>query len=157
MCPCTVSNGHSSQGMAEPCGTPGDRNDPAPVLGPKEGSSGLRMGSVYFKQCLGQWSLRPAPSGAVLLWFSGERRMCLFLQGRKCWVQPQSLSQMCGWTMSQISRCLEPSVRLLHCPPIFYVVFFFFYNIHVLYTINKSFWLLKTGHPHSPSPVHSSL
>lgn len=43
MCLCTVSDGHSSQRKAEPCGTPGNRDGPAPVLGPREGSSGLSL------------------------------------------------------------------------------------------------------------------
>lgn len=51
--------------------------------------SRLSMGSVYFSQCLGQGSSHPAPSGAVLRWFSGEENMFV-PRGRKCWVQPQS-------------------------------------------------------------------
>lgn len=37
-----------------------------------------------------------------------------------------TLLQMQDWTMSQIPRCLESSVRLLLCPPVFYVVFITF-------------------------------
>lgn len=61
-----------------------------------------------------------------------------------------TLLQVRDWTMSQIPRCLESSVRLLLCQPIFYVVF---YNIHVLYIINKSFWLLKSSHPNPSESV----
>lgn len=71
-----------------------------------------------------------APSRAVLQWILRREENVFDPRGRKCWVQPLvPRFQMCSWTMSQMSRCLEPSVRLLHCPPfstcVFYITLMF--------------------------------
>lgn len=78
MCLRIVSDGHSSRGEAEPCGIPGNRDSSALVLSPREGSSGLRVGSVYFWQCLGQGSLCPFKGSFAVIFFKGKKGVYLF-------------------------------------------------------------------------------
>lgn len=83
MCLRIVSDGHSSRGEAEPCGIPGNRDSSALVLSPREGSSGLRVGSVYFWQCLGQGSLCPFKGSFAVIFFLKERRECTCSMGQE--------------------------------------------------------------------------